>query len=117
MQPSDAGRAAGREGVLLKTTSPMETTNTPQGQPGNDRLYLTKEAAPYLRVSHRTMEDWRLKGGGPRFSYAGRRIVYRQSELDGFLAARTFGNTGEAKMALRQLHESLSVSAVEAMVS
>ena len=69
-----------------------------------------------MRVSHRTMEDWRLKGGGPRFSYAGRRIVYRQSELDGFLSARTFGNTGEAKMALRQLHESRPVSTVEATI-
>jgi len=83
----------------------MENTST-QALPGDDQLFTTKEAARYLRVSHRTVEDWRFKGGGPRFAYAGGRIVYRLSDLDGFLAARTFGNTGEAKMALRHLSQS-----------
>jgi excisionase family DNA binding protein len=63
----------------------------------------TKEAARYLRVSHRTMEDWRLRGWGPCFSQAGKRVLYRKSDLDGFLAARTFKNTGQARVALRQV--------------
>lgn len=32
------------------------------------QIYTTKEAARALRVSHRTLEDWRLKGGGPPFN-------------------------------------------------
>jgi len=78
----------------------MKLTTTALANAGDDRLYTTKDAARYLQASHRTMEDWRLKGRGPRFSYAGKRVVYRRSELDAYLAARTFGNTKEAKAAL-----------------
>lgn len=80
----------------------------------NDCLFTTKEAARYLRVSHRTMEDWRYKGGGPSFSKAGKRILYRKGDLDAFLTARTFQNTAEAKMALRQVqHQTAKVPAGE----
>src|SRR4051812_48006828 len=76
----------------------------------NACLFTTKEAARYLRVSHRTMEDWRYKGGGPSFSKAGKRILYRKGDLDAFLTARTFQNTAEAKMALRQVqHQKLEM--------
>lgn len=64
------------------------------------QLLTTKDAARLLGVSHRTLEDWRLKGGGPRYILVGRRLVrYRISELKLFLDRPDFGNTGEARLA------------------
>lgn len=50
------------------------------------------EAALYLGVAKRTLQDWRCKGcGGPAYSKLGTaaraRIVYSISDLDAFLAA------------------------------
>jgi len=59
------------------------------------RLYTTKEAARFLRISHRTLEDWRLTGEGPYFIKLGRRVLYRESDLLAFIADRSRKNTGK----------------------
>lgn len=47
------------------------------------------QAASYLGVSPRTMEQWRLRGGGPSFVRIGPRCIrYRQAALDSWLMAR-----------------------------
>ncbi len=51
-----------------------------------DRKFLTTpEAAAYLRVKKETMEAWRIRGGGPRFRRAGRRILYALEDIEAFL--------------------------------
>jgi len=61
-------------------------------------VYLTqREAADYLRLSPRTLERFRVSGSGPRFTKAGRRVLYRIDELDKWTAARTFTSTAEAQ--------------------
>lgn len=60
----------------------------------------TKEAGRYLALSHRTLEDWRLKGQGPRFVKWGRTVRYRLSDLTDFLSGESFSNTGEASRSL-----------------
>jgi excisionase family DNA binding protein len=62
--------------------------------PGEATL-RTKQAARYLGLSHRTLEDWRQTGGGPRFLKLGRAVRYRIRELDQFADERLFANTGE----------------------
>jgi len=47
-----------------------------------------KQAAEHLGVKVRTLEDYRLRGGGPTFYKLGARVVYDTVELDGWLAAR-----------------------------
>ena len=42
----------------------------------------TREAANYLGLSHRTLEGMRCRGGGPAFLKLGRRVLYRQADLD-----------------------------------
>lgn len=49
-------------------------------------LLTTSEAAAYLGTSPRTLEDWRLTGGGPVFRKVGRRLVrYCRSDLACFV--------------------------------
>ena len=47
--------------------------------------YRTTNAAQYLGVSPRTLEKWRVVGGGPRFAKMGATVVYDQAALDTFL--------------------------------
>ena len=59
------------------------------------RLLTGAEAAERLGVSPRTLEDWRLRGGGPVYIKLGRRLVrYGPDELDAFVAEGARTNTG-----------------------
>ncbi len=55
-----------------------------------ENLITTEDAALLLAVSPRTLEAWRLRGGGPRYvCLTNRRTVrYRKSDIDAFIAAR-----------------------------
>ncbi|MDQ7830479.1 helix-turn-helix transcriptional regulator [Desulfolutivibrio sp.] len=46
----------------------------------------TREAAQYLGLSPGTLEVWRCKGRGPRYSKLGKRVVYDPADLDAYLA-------------------------------
>lgn len=60
-----------------------------------DALLNTRAAAAVLGVSHRTLEDWRLRGGGPVFRKVGPRLVrYHASDLAQFLEGGARRNTG-----------------------
>lgn len=52
-------------------------------EPG--QLLTEDEAAEYLRVRPRTLQRWRQLGRGPRFTRAGRRILYRLADLEAYL--------------------------------
>jgi excisionase family DNA binding protein len=59
--------------------------------------YLTQpETAQYLRLSPRTVERMRIEGRGPRFTRAGRRVIYARSGIDSWLAERTYQSTSES---------------------
>ena len=45
-------------------------------------LLTTMEAAAYVRLSHRTLERYRVTGEGPTFVKLGRRVFYPRAELD-----------------------------------
>ena len=64
------------------------------------QLFLTQaEAAELLRLSPRTLERHRVAGSGPRFIKAGRRVLYRRSDLEQWALANTFSSTSEADLA------------------
>lgn len=48
----------------------------------------TRDAAVYLGLSPGTLEVWRCKGLGPRYSKLGKAVVYDPADLDAFLEAR-----------------------------
>ncbi|MEW6756378.1 MAG: helix-turn-helix domain-containing protein [Candidatus Latescibacterota bacterium] len=46
------------------------------------------EAARFLGVGHRTLDNWRSQGRGPRYARVGRRVVYLVADLERFLQSR-----------------------------
>ena len=50
----------------------------------SDSIYLTiNETAALLKVSTKTLQRWRVSGGGPRFvDYGCRFIRYRREEVE-----------------------------------
>ncbi|WP_370237829.1 helix-turn-helix transcriptional regulator [Brevundimonas sp.] len=56
----------------------------------------TAGAALYLgTVKPKTLEKWRVIGGGPAYIKTGRAVVYQVSDLDAWLEARKFASTSE----------------------
>ena len=51
----------------------------------------TPEAAAYLGLSPRSLEYWRFKGKGPRYSRLGRAVVYAVADLDEFARENAVG--------------------------
>ena len=47
------------------------------------------------RLSERTLERLRVAGTGPRFAKLGRRVVYRQDDINRWVASRVRGSTSE----------------------
>jgi excisionase family DNA binding protein len=55
------------------------------------RLLTEDEAAAYLRVRPRTLQRWRQLSRGPRYTRAGRRILYRMADLQEYLREQERG--------------------------
>ena len=60
-----------------------------------DPLYRAAEAAALLKSNARTLERWRSTGTGPSFVKVGRRVAYRRSDLERWLAQQTRQHTSE----------------------
>ncbi|WP_295885527.1 helix-turn-helix domain-containing protein [uncultured Thiohalocapsa sp.] len=56
-------------------------------------LMNEREAAAYLNLSHRTLQAWRVRGGGPQFIKLGSNVRYRPADLGAWLAENTRANT------------------------
>lgn len=66
----------------------------PKGSDGN--VFTTPEAAAFLGVRPRTLEDWRVYGGGPVYRKVGRHLVrYLRADLEAFLEKGAKTNTGQ----------------------
>jgi predicted DNA-binding transcriptional regulator AlpA len=61
------------------------------------RLIDEKEAALYLGYTVRALQNWRLRGGGPRFvKVSARSIRYRRADLDAWIESKLVSSTSEA---------------------
>ena len=45
-----------------------------------------RDAASFLGITQRTLQDWRLNRRGPAYIKLGRRIAYDRADLERFLA-------------------------------
>jgi predicted DNA-binding transcriptional regulator AlpA len=52
-----------------------------------DELMTLRELAAYVRRPVATIYGWNSRGGGPPFIKRGRRVLYRQSDVQRWLAA------------------------------
>jgi len=59
----------------------------------SDVLLTEVQAADVLNLSIRTLQAWRIKGGGPSFVRAGRAIRYRRRDLLAWMDANTVAST------------------------
>ena len=62
------------------------------------RYLDTVEAGSYLGLSPSTLARMRVTGGGPRYSKAGRRVIYDLRDLDSWVEERKRRFTGESEM-------------------
>ena len=56
----------------------------------------TQQAAAWLGLSPRTLEGYRVSGGGPAFHRFGNRVRYRRSDLDAWAGTRRATTTAQA---------------------
>lgn len=64
--------------------------------PDLDQLYGARVAAGYVGVAPSTLSRWRMLGTGPTFIRLSlRKVAYRRSALDAWLAARERTSTVE----------------------
>lgn len=63
-------------------------------RPSSESLIDEEEASAFLGHSVRTLQKWRVRGGGPRFVRISRRSIrYRRSDLLAWIEARVCANT------------------------
>jgi hypothetical protein len=58
-----------------------------------DVLLNEQQAAQRLNVAVKTLQKWRVVGGGPRFVKLGRCVRYSASDLEDFITAHTVPHT------------------------
>ena len=62
-----------------------------------EHLLTQEEAAQLLSVKSRTLEGWRMRGGGPKFVRLSARCVrYRPSDLQAWVQERIAASTSDA---------------------
>ena len=74
------------------------------------KLYTPKETAALRRCSEKTLERERTAGTGCPYVLIGRRVFYREEDLETFLAERVRSSTSEAILAKRTVRPALSES-------
>jgi len=62
----------------------------------DDSPYVSvAEAAAYLRLKRRTLDNMRWIGGGPRYRKHGGRVFYHRDDLKAWSDSRAFKSTSE----------------------
>jgi hypothetical protein len=61
----------------------------------NEQFHDTPQAAHILRLSERTLEKWRVTGGGPVYRKFGRRVLYAYSDLLAWTESARKNSTSE----------------------
>ena len=64
-----------------------------------ETLLTEAQTADHLSISMRTLQAWRVRGGGPIFIRAGRSIRYRRSDLLDWIEANAATSTSAADSA------------------
>ena len=59
-------------------------------------LFRTEAAAQYIQLSRSTLEKMRCNGKGPKYLKVGGRVLYRQSDLEQYLANCVVNTPGQS---------------------
>jgi len=66
-----------------------------------ETLLTPKQAAELLCMSEMTLRKWRWEGKGPQFVKMGRKVVYRQNDLQEFIQSMVRTSTSDTGEALQ----------------
>lgn len=73
---------------------PTATPAPSDGRAGSDPVLSEPQASELTGLSRRTLQRFRLEGGGPAFiRLSTTRVGYRQSVVDAWLSSRTYATT------------------------
>ena len=67
----------------------------------DNRLLLPDQLAARLKLSRRTLERMRHNGNGPLFTKIGNKVLYRNGDVESWLAERSYASTAEAQRTQR----------------
>jgi excisionase family DNA binding protein len=56
-------------------------------------LLTEQQAAERLTVAVKTLQAWRVRGGGPKFVKLGRSVRYTEQDLEEYVRAHTVAHT------------------------
>jgi hypothetical protein len=92
--------------IVVQALSPASHANSVSTSPqsassAEPDLLTTTEAAPHVRLSPRTLEKYRVLGGGPKYKKLGARVFYAQVDLKAWLDSRTFEMTSDPGLTQR----------------
>jgi len=73
--------------LALETNIDRPPTSAPR------HLISEREAAELLGISYRTLQAWRVRGGGPLFCKIGRNVRYKVSDLDRWIEEQSRAST------------------------
>lgn len=65
--------------------------------PSPSELLDSKEAASFLRVTPRTLRNWRHRGDGPPYIKLGRAVRYTKKDLEDWIKAQRVGSCPSAQ--------------------
>lgn len=60
-------------------------------------LITEAAAADYLGISIRTIQAWRVRGGGPSYVKMGKSVRYRPSDIQSWIEAHLASSTSEVE--------------------
>jgi hypothetical protein len=67
----------------------VETVAAPTPAPALPAILTEAEASAYLRITQKSLQQWRWLRRGPRYFKHGNRVRYRLRDLDDYIAANT----------------------------
>lgn len=94
--PEPETLAPGKRG---RQTTPRRRADTCESSQNSAELLTPEEAAEFLRISPRTLSNWRMQGKGPAYRKIGARVVYpRATMLTWGLECPGFGRNGRPQV-------------------
>ena len=82
-----SGASAGQNRLRAARDIPAGFAGNSKGEGSKDALLNEKEAARFLNLTERTLQNWRYQGHGPQFVKLRRAVRYRLSDLMAFVLA------------------------------
>lgn len=59
------------------------------------KVFGVEATSKYLGISTSTLAKWRMAGSGPKFIKAGRRVLYREQDIEDWLSLSVHRSTSD----------------------